>query len=290
METMERLRIVRTNRPQILPDQYKNEFGEKQADDRPWPRGEVIYAGRGSPMQNTSPNHRNSGFRSRPGPLLTPGFSPYQPHCGPPFRNPGFRPGFRGRRKPSYQRPGGQGRGMCSAWHGSMPYGLQSCGMRTHPAYTNTDDGFIDDTLVSDLSQFRLQGDLGWRDVDSSPYQSDSGSRLAQQTRTLAKDCASTPYLTQSGEPTRPKSVQTRVSERRGTVMSSSISPAATSDASNPVDRLHGLGDQYETTESTSSPEPQDPLDISDLELSNSSLSALRSPADFLTLAWDIIT
>lgn len=261
--------MLRPIRPEILSPQYKNGFGERQPDDRPWPRGEVIHAGQ---------------------PPLTPGHIQYQPHYGTRFRSPGFQPGFRGRQRSNYQRIRGRGRGMRSMWHGSMPYGLQTCGMRYNTAYTNLDDGFIDDSLISDVSQFCLQGDQDWHDSDSPSPRTVAGSNLAQQTRILAKDCVSTPFLAQGSGPTRPKSVQTRVDQGCETAMSSSLSPVATSDASNPVDRLRGLGGQSETTESTSSSEPQEPLDVSDLELSNSSLSALRPAADFFTLAWDITT
>ncbi|VDP67457.1 unnamed protein product [Echinostoma caproni] len=278
---MEPHRVIRVHRPETLSAQYKNGFGETHGDDRPWPRGEVIYAGRGSPMQNGSPNHWKPGFRGRlngggprQGPPHNPGYNQYQ-YYGQPPRRP-YRQGYRGRRKSGYQRPGGGG--MCSAWNGSMPYGLHNCGYQSHRSFAHIEDGFIDDTLVSDLSQFSLHDDPFW-DRDALLYQT-GNSHLAQQTRTLAKDCASTPYLattTTIGTASRPKSFQTRMNKGREIATSSSISPAATSDASNPVDRLCGLGDQSETTESTSSPEPNDPLDTLDLEHSPGSLSEVRA-------------
>ncbi|TGZ69926.1 hypothetical protein CRM22_003466 [Opisthorchis felineus] len=125
--------------------------------DGPWRRGEVICAGK---VDHNLVDHGNFRLFSHNG-----------------MRRPGRGRNFcwsRGRRRPNYfghyagspvylPTGGGQPRGQTvyrnglrRTWNASMPQSLQHCGLAYHGQAGCADDGFIDDTLLSDVNQFSL--------------------------------------------------------------------------------------------------------------------------------------
>ncbi|KAA3676288.1 uncharacterized protein DEA37_0002216, partial [Paragonimus westermani] len=276
MATAER-KSINVSRPNgFSTHRHQSYIGSSNAPvppDIPWRRGDVIHSRSGL----SSPNDLGNANRH-----------PQLFHC---FQRPnrGRIQWYRGRRKPSNfayvtglhaarspRSPRGSpnSQGMRSRWNMSMPQGLQNCDIPyCPPGYV--DDGFIDDSPSTDLSQYSLQGMV--KSDRSVIYPNELYSTLSVQRLQFNEDCVSTPHLPDTygtskiSHPEYDSALITQAKNLQKGVISPTIS-------------FHGaqnVGKLAEVLVVEASP-AEDILDIT----SNSDYKNACSPKEYLTMVW----
>ncbi|CAL8071693.1 unnamed protein product [Calicophoron daubneyi] len=304
-----------TTRSEPIPgnlcySQRTKHFGAVTADG-PWPRGEIICAGRGGSGLGSPLNHvgwqqsrLRNGYVPRPfvydgacatngAAYLLPGFffDPQRSGCYQqsmryhgrcrPNGNPRYRwpptNGYRGR--------GGHPprRGINSKWSGSVPYGLNSCGAgSSYQQRGQLEDGFIDDNILADLSQCALRLDYDRPLTNSS---------LSKQTCILSNDCASTPHLYNLEAQTEQSAYNHLSSNFLMSAQCTDENRNLTENPKPPEKLANGkvLKDHNPENQSSFSKQPQDGElpDSTENDESRSINGHLKNSVDYLTVAWD---
>ncbi|KER28063.1 hypothetical protein T265_05039 [Opisthorchis viverrini] len=235
--------------------------------DGPWRRGEVICAGK---VDHNLVDHGNFRLLSHNG-IRRPGRG----------RNSWWS---RGRRRPNYSShyagspvypPAGAGQprgqivyrnALRRTWNASMPQCLQHCGLAGQTG--STDDGFIDDTLLTDINQFSLH-------ESSSDYFEiyDQSESVAVIQKRHLTSTASSDALDEADQQDQIKHPLGKSENCVSKLDESLVKGGSSGLGERPED---GYDEQQESRQ-----------DLKPAALGVPSLHGARTPTDYMTLVWD---